>query len=129
MNKKVLKIIGILFMAVMLVCIMNNIAVAKSGKSGSALVNGFKGSTTTEAESGRTIVQKLVSPVLNIIRIIATGVSIIMITFLGIKYMSAAPNEKANIKNQLVTFTIGAVVVIGATSLLDIAKEAITNIF
>lgn len=78
---------------------------------------------------GVDLIKKVITPVLNVVRIIATGISIIMITYLGIKYMAAAPSEKANIKSQLITFTIGAVVVIGAATLLEIAKEVATEVF
>lgn len=78
---------------------------------------------------GVEIITKVITPILNVVRIVATGISIIMITYLGIKYMAAAPTEKANIKSQLITFTIGAVVVIGAVTLLDIAKEVATGVF
>jgi hypothetical protein len=42
--------------------------------------------------------------------------------------MSAAPNEKANIKNQLITFTIGAVLVLSATAILDKVHSAVTSL-
>ena len=98
-----------------------------------ALVGGFDGTNkgSVDTGSGENLVKKTVFPVLSVVRIVATGIAIIMITYLGIKYMSAAPDEKANIKNQLIAFTIGAVVVVGATKLIDIvqgfAKSAITT--
>ena len=78
--------------------------------------------------SGEGFVTQIVGPILSVVRIVAIGIAIIMITFLGIKYMSAAPSEKANIKNQLVVFTVGAVVVIGTTSILEMIKNAVTAI-
>ena len=51
-----------------------------------------------------------------------------MITYLGMKYMSAAPSEKASIKNQLITFTVGVIVVVGATTILQIIQKTTTAI-
>ena len=93
------------------------------GNSGSGLTSQFNGNNGTNTSKGETILQKVIGPILSVVRIVAVGVSIIMITFLGIKYMAAAPSEKASIKNQLVTFTIGAVVVVGATSILTMIKN------
>lgn len=97
-----------------------------SGSSGKTLTQRFQG-TSGDTTSGENLIQKVIGAVLSAVRIIATGIALIMITYLGIKYMSAAPNEKANIKNQLITFTIGAIVVFGTTKLLDIVKNFAVN--
>ena len=93
-----------------------------SGSQGSGIVKAFDG-TSSDTTAGENIITKVIGPILSVVRIIAVGVSIIMISYLGIKYMAAAPSEKANLKNQLVTFTIGAVVVVGTTSILSIIKN------
>lgn len=126
MNKRILKIISIFLMIVMVVCVNNTVLATNA--SGSTLVKQF-GNNTVDGDDVVSLLNKVIGPILNVVRIIATGISIIMITYLGIKYMAAAPTEKANIKSQLITFTIGAVVVIGTTSLLSIIKEAATSIF
>ena len=74
-------------------------------KEGAGLVDQFNGSNigngnssiqTAEAE---TLIKKIIDPILSVVRIVAIGIGIIMITYLGMKYMSAAPSEKASIKN------------------------------
>lgn len=99
----------------------------QSGNSGSGLTSQFNGNGGTNTTKGVSILEKVIGPILSVVRIIAVGVSIIMITYLGIKYMAAAPTEKASIKNQLVTFTIGAIVVFGATSILIMIKNFATS--
>ena len=127
MNKKIVKILSIVVLFVCAIFLINNTVLATSG---SGLVNKFDGTkgdvSTAEAES---LITKVVGPVLSAVRIVATGIAVIMITFLGIKYMAAAPSEKANIKNQLITFTIGAIVVVATTTLLTIVKDFATGVF
>lgn len=124
MNRKMKKIISMLLI-MMLVIFMVHISYAITGED---LVGSFNGNTQ-EGKDGVTILQKVIGPVLNVVRIVATGISIFMVTFLGIKYMIAAPTEKAELKKNLITFTIGAVVVVMAVNLLGIINGAVSNIF
>lgn len=130
MNRKIKKMIIILFIMVIVISIrvVSN-AQEEEPKAGSNIVAMFGTAGSEDIEGGKTLITKIVVPILNVVRIVATGVSIIMITYLGIKYMSASPTEKANIKGQLITFTIGAIVVIGTVSILDIIKDTFENIF
>ena len=139
MNKKICKFIMILIMFIALLLTFdqnysyaasnsttNTTSNSTAGTSGKSLVDNFDG-TSTATGDGEEIIQKVIGTILSAVRIIATGIAIIVITYLGIKYMSAAPTEKANIKNQLITFVIGAIVVFGTTSLLDLIKKLATN--
>lgn len=128
MNKKLVKILSVIVLFVCAIFLVNNIVWAASG---SGLVSQFDGTSTGTVDTTETesLLTSVIGPVLSAVRIIATGIAVIMITFLGIKYMSAAPSEKANIKNQLITFTIGAIVVVGTTTLLGIIKDFATGVF
>ena len=151
MNKNIIKIVTIIMImiSVLSVCLpvvfattsgsglvgkfkgdTNTSLTTENVASGSGLVGEFKGDTdtslTTENVDGK--IKKIIGVILSFIRIIAIGIAIIVITYLGIKYMSAAPNEKANIKNQLITFTIGAVLVLSATAILDKVHSAVTSL-
>jgi len=122
MNKKMIK-------KVLVVCITITIFLCNTTVfATSGLVGKFNGgSQPALTQTGENLIVDLITPILSGVRIFATAISIIMITFLGIKYMTAAPSEKANIKTQLITFTIGAIVVVATTSLLDIIKNFATN--
>lgn len=115
MNKKLIKIIFLILLTVFMFSFCN-VSIAATG---SGLTKAFNGESS-DTSDGEKFIENVIGSVLSAVRIIATGVSIIMISVLGIKYMSAAPTEKANIKNQLITFTIGAVIVVGTTSILKI---------
>lgn len=75
---------------------------------------------STDADSA---VNKVVGMVLSIAQIIGVGVAVIMLIVLAIKYISAAPNDKAEIKKHAVVYIVGAIVLFAATGLLQIVKN------
>ena len=71
----------------------------------------------------------VVGTIVNVIRIVGTGIAIIMITYVAIKYMSAAPSEKADFKKSATAYIVGAVVLFASTNILAvIANFATENI-
>ena len=84
------------------------------GKNDTAVINSTK---------------SIMGTIINVIRIVGTGVSAIMLTYVAIKYMSAAPSEKAEFKKSATAFIVGAVVLFAATNLLKILADfAVENI-
>lgn len=124
MSQRLVKVLSILFIIIQVILFTNMVFAT----TGSELAKSFNGkSTTVDTSSGENIITNSIGPVLSVVRNVAVGISVIMITYLGIKYMSAAPSEKANIKSQLITFTIGAIVVVGTATLLGIIKNFATT--
>lgn len=119
------QIVRILIITICVIFCINNMVLAISG---SDLTKKFNGETAIDTSEGEELVQDVIDVILSVVRIVAIGIAVIMITVLGIKYIAAAPSEKANIKNQLITFTVGAVVVIGTTSILTMIKNAVDEI-
>lgn len=123
MRKKNLKIFVGLIVAIIIAGIFTNTAFAViKTKYGYDFDTFTKSSFSTNA-SADTAAQNLMATIINTIRIIGTGTSIIMITYLGIKYMSAAPNEKAEFKKSASIFILGAVLVFAATNILAIIYD------
>ena len=67
--------------------------------------------------------QTIAGHILSIVQVIGAAVAIIMLILLAVKYMSAAPNDKAEIKKHAVVYVVGAVVLFGATVILEIIKN------
>ena len=84
----------------------------------------------TSGDSGVvSTTQKIMATAINVIRIVGTGIAIIMITYVAIKYMSAAPQEKAEFKKSATALVVGAIVLFAGTNILKIiANFATTNI-
>ncbi len=115
-------ILGLMISCALLFCCANNMAYAMSGGT---LTGIFDGTNTgsVDVSGGERIATDIIGMILGAVRIIAVSLSVIILTWLGIKYMSAAPSEKANIKGQLITFAIGAIVVVASTSILELVRK------
>ena len=70
--------------------------------------------------SADKIAQNAMGIGINIIRVITTGGSVIMISYVAVKYMMAAPNEKAEFKKSATIFILGAILVFAAGNILSI---------
>lgn len=122
MTKKVMKFIAIMLMAVMVVAVFSQAVLATDGTNLSQFNN--KGDNSGAKNSAQNIIGALI----NIIQIIGTGVAIIMLIVLAIKYISAAPGDKAEIKKHAVVYVVGAIVLFAATGILQIIKSFASNI-
>ncbi len=123
MKKKVLKFVLSLLLVLGLVFYTTNIVYAASGKELTQIFDGTMIQGGVDVSSGERIAQDIIGMILSAVRIVAVSLSLIILTWLGIKYMSAAPSEKANIKGQLITFAIGAIVVVASTSILELVRK------
>ena len=70
----------------------------------------------------------IIGAIITIVQIIGTGVAIIMLIVLAIKYISAAPGDKADIKKHAVVYVVGAVVLFAASGILQIVKNFAGNV-
>lgn len=67
--------------------------------------------------------QSVAGSILGIVQIIAVAVAIIMLIVLAIKYISSAPNDKAEIKKHAVIYVVGAILLFGASGILQLIKN------
>lgn len=71
--------------------------------------------------------QSIVGSIITVIRIVGVGIAIIMTTYVAIKYMSAAPNEKAEFKKSATGLIVGAIVLFATTQILGIIADFATS--
>lgn len=134
MNKKILKTVLILLLMLYL-GMANSLPVFAADSQTTTTTatkwsvddfNGFDNvNTATQSITGAT--QNIMGTIINTIRIVGTGVSIIMITYVAIKYMSAAPNEKAEFKKSAMAFIVGAVILFASSNLLGVIADFATK--
>ena len=60
--------------------------------------------------------------------IFCMGVAITMLVLVAIKYMTAAPGEKADIKKHAVIYVVGAIVMFASTGILGIIQKFASGI-
>lgn len=73
--------------------------------------------------SAVTSVKNTAGAIITVAKVICAGIAIIMITVIAMKYMLAAPSEKADIKKHAVVYVVGAVIMFAATAILQIIQN------
>ena len=130
--RKSLKIFYVLFIAVYLIFALQNVALAgpnmqttDGGGGGgsnwaSSMLGDAEGWGATDDGGLADTTQTVVGTIIDIIQIVGAGIAIIMTTYVAIKYMSAAPSEKADFKKSATGLIVGAVVLFAASGILTI---------
>ena len=126
MCNKSIKLIVTLLLALILVTTMMQPTFAAKAKAteGWDSVKIKPKDTTGTSES----VGNLANAILSVVQVVAMGTAVIMLIVLGIKYISAAPSDKAEIKKHAVVYVVGAVVLFGATGIIGIIRKFAVNI-
>lgn len=115
----VIVIVSIIFFTTIISLQINSLAAAAAMPSISTIESSGDGATATS-------VGNIVGAVLYVAKIVAVGLALIMLAVLAIKYMSAAPGEKATIKKHAVVYVVGAIVLFGAAGILNIIETFAT---
>ena len=119
MNKKtIFKILSIALMVDMVAMCVGNVALADVDYKPD-------GSTSTTATKFQTILNIF----LGLAQVIGIAIAVIMLIVLAIKYISAAPGDKAEIKKHAVIYIVGAVVLFAASGIIQIIKTFAKDTF
>ena len=63
------------------------------------------------------------SNIIGIVQFICYAAAVILLVVLGVKWIAAAPDEKANIKKGAVIYVVGAVLVFAAGAILQVIRN------
>ena len=116
MKVHLISILKVLIIMMYIIAIITNISLAKFD-----VTSNFTGEIKNTASVKP--IKTILSTVLDVVRMVGTGIALIMLTYIGIKIMVAAPSERANIKQYAINYVIGAFILIGASGILTIVKE------
>ena len=114
MKNKTLKIIAVLLIAIALITLSTTIVRATTG---------FEPIEPKPAGTAGEKVTNTAGQILTIVRIVGMAVAVIILTILGIKYVAASPNEKADYKKGMTVYVVGAVLLFGASALLSVIQK------
>lgn len=120
MRNKTLKIVAILFIAIVLISVATTMVKASDG--------GFVEVQPQNPGAAGTKISNIAGQILYIVRMIGMAVAVVMLTVLGIKYVAASPNEKADYKKGMTIYVIGAVLLFGASMLLGVIQNFVTKV-
>ena len=116
MYNKLVKILSISFIALMVLAMTTVPVFAADYLDPNSIKAEDIGNTAETA-------QKIAGAILAIVQVIGVSVAVIMLIVLAIKYISAAPNDKAEIKKHAVVYIVGAVVLFAASGILGIIRS------
>lgn len=120
-----IRLVSVLLMAFMIATTLSG-AVFATGSAADALnPDQF---TIADSSGASGAASNIIGAIINIVQVIGVGVAVIMLTVLAIKYISAAPSEKAEIKKSVTIYVVGAIVLFSASALLGIVKNFAKNV-
>ena len=117
--KKFVKLIFIISIFSVLIAILSNSKVLATDMM-EYINNAANASATGNAI---TTTENIAGSVITIVKVISASVALIMLIILGIKYMSSAPGDKAEIKKHAVVYVVGAVIMFSVTGILTIIQN------
>lgn len=123
MNRKVMKVLSIVLVAMMAIMMLSQTAFA-TDETKDYLDPNFNFKSNDQQTAG--IFGSFIATIINIAQVVGMGVAIIMLVVMAIKYISAAPSEKAELKKSMVIYVVGALVLFAATAILQILKNFAT---
>ena len=72
--------------------------------------------------------RNIFNSIIGIVQVVGSGIAVIMLMYLGIKYLISAPEGKAEIKKTAVPFVVGAVILFAAVNILAAVERVANNI-
>lgn len=116
LNKKSMKVISIVILAIVLLMSIGSTVFADG------IASNFEPDTAAIAKSSANDVIKTV---LGALKWIGVAIAVGMLIFLGIKYVTSAPEGKANLKGQLGVYVLGFVFIVAATTVVGILETTL----
>ncbi len=127
---KAMRVVTVLLLAVMMV--MSMASLVNAGESAEFSFDNIDTDFVTNGASDTSgaakSINKIIGAVLTIVQVVGCGVAVIMLIVLAIKYISAAPGDKADIKKHAVVYVVGAIVLFAASGILQIVKNFADNV-
>ena len=119
MKKNVIKIIS----CTLIILLFINISTVEATSVIGDIQNNMKTNTSVSnsvVSTGKTV--------MGVLDIIATGIAILMLLYIAIKYMMSAPEGKAEYKKTATVYAIGAVIIFIAPKLASAIMKVSQNI-
>lgn len=111
MNKAI-RIISIILLAVLVIG-----AIATPVLAANIDVNSFSGDT-----SDTDGITNIFNKIIGIVQVIGTGIAVIMLIVIAIKYLTASPEGKGEIKKSAIMYVVAAVILFAAVNILAIIQ-------
>ena len=113
MNKKIVKILSTMLIAIMMISVSVNVFAVEFSDVTNQMKNAANNTNSTKiAETGGGI--------MGILQTIGMVLAIIVLIVLGIKYMMGSAEEKAEYKKTMIPYLVGAILIFAASALAGV---------
>lgn len=126
MKKNIVKTISIFLLIFIVACLV--ITSISQAASFDSVDVGFVTQNAKDTSGAGNSIKEIIQSLVVILQVAAMGVAVIMLIVLAIKYMTSAPNDKADIKKSATAYIVGAVVLFAASGILGIIRKFAGNI-
>ena len=124
MKMNVIKRMIIVFLCMMLFISFGYNAVNASDGWGEDIIGQVKETEdpdiTKDGTGAAEKVQKVMGTLAVVYKIVAVAVAIVILIALAIKYMMAAPGDKADVKKSMIPFVVGAFILFASSGIIDL---------
>ena len=117
--KRIAKILTVLI----IIAIIATMLSAVFAEGAADVLGQLKGNT-----GAATAVTKTANNIIGIVQVICYAAAVIMLVMLGVKFITASPEGKAEIKKSAIIYVIGAIIVFAAGTLIGIISNLSTNV-
>ncbi len=124
---KLNKIISMCLIFILIICLLSATALAGDPTDVTQLFGGDLASIN-EGDSTDTKITGAIDSIIGLVQVAGTGIALIAVSLLGIKYMLASVEEKAEIKKYIVGIVIGAVLVFGGIEIAQLLADFSTEV-
>lgn len=124
--KKTIKVIYVLCLVIILILCFQNI-VLSNGPTTADAISSMGGMSNNELNDDTGKLSQIANSVIGLIQVAGTGISMVMVTILGIKYILASPSDKADVKKQIIPLVVGAVILFASVNLVSIVASFLTT--
>lgn len=123
------KVKNILCMVLLLTIIFSVFVQLKVYAEGSGSYRSTMGGLIDETYKGNSKgnanekVTNVMNGIISVVRVVGMCIAITLLLVIAMKYMTAAPGEKADIKKASIAYVVGALVLFGAVGILGIISD------
>lgn len=121
--KKTIKIMSIVLIAIMLVASISSVALADTVTD--VLNNMVNTDTSSNTTDGLT---SLGGNIVAIVQVVGIVIAVIVILVIGIKYLVASPEGKAEYKKTMIPYLVGAVLIFAGTTIVNVVYQVVTGL-
>ena len=127
---KIIKLLIVMLIVIFTMMFISQTVLAANSLGINPLKDDMTATFAQEDKSGASeAAGNIIGMIINIAQVIGTGVAIIMLVVVAIKYLAASPEGKAEYKKNAQLYVMGAIILFAASGILSIIRRfAVTSI-